>query len=488
MLCRTRGVEAYLASLIFSYVDVLFHNRNLVNADSLRQLASLHALNHVLKTRDQVIKNNERAARNMEADDTQFCDQGFTRPKVLFLLPTRQSCYKVVSSLMSIYNPETQENKKRFKESFDDTGEPISKVKPQDFRELFGGNDDDMFRVGLKFTRKAAKFFSQFYNSDIIFASPLGLRMAIGDESTKKQDYDFLSSIELVVVDQTDALLMQNWEHVEYIFEHLNLQPKEAHGCDFARVRPWYLDGNARYVRQTVVLTAYNTPEINNLFNDKMLNFSGKFKIGESIHQGLISAPNALFKQTFYRFAAAEPSSEPDARFKYFTTKILPPIARRARDNPGHHQGVLIFIPSYMDFVRVRNFFVNSTVTRDIPFGSMSEYTPTPEVARARSHFIKRKHEVILYTSRLHHFRRYQIKGAKNVIFYGLPDNPVFYKEISSEFPALGVAAGKLEPSEVSVKILFSKWDALRLERIVGTERVGTLLREKTGDIFEFIP
>ena len=52
-------------------------------------------------------------------------------------------------------------------------------------------------------TRNSVNLYTEFNVSDIIVASPLGLRLVIGaDEHASKQNFDFLSSIEMLIVDQ----------------------------------------------------------------------------------------------------------------------------------------------------------------------------------------------------------------------------------------------------------------------------------------------
>ena len=82
----------------------------------------------------------------------------------------------------------------------------------------------------------------------------------------KSRDYDFLSSLELIILDQADVFLMQNWDHVTHLFDHTHLQPKEAHDVDFSRVRTWSLNGWSRFYRQLLVFSSFVTPEINSLF------------------------------------------------------------------------------------------------------------------------------------------------------------------------------------------------------------------------------
>ncbi|KAI5923158.1 hypothetical protein F4810DRAFT_670589 [Camillea tinctor] len=479
-------LEQVLYPLAFSYQDLLFCGRTVKNAENLRRMACLHAVNHVFKTRDRVIKNNAKLAKEGENTEFEPRDQGFTRPKVLMILPTRQSAYKVVSTICSLCEPDQQENRKRFDESYTDNETKFSADRPADFRELFEGNDDDMFRIGVKFTRKTIKYFSQFYNSDILLASPLGLRTAIGSEedSKKPKDYDFLSSIELVVVDHADALLMQNWDHVEYIFDHLNLQPRDAHGCDFSRVREWYLESQASHFRQTLIFSAFNTPELAELHR-RGANWAGRARIQPADLPGAIQDLGLKARQTFSRFEAASVAAEPDARFAYFTGAVVPALTKRA--SSSSLAGTLVFVPSYLDFVRVRNYFASSPAVANVTFGAISEYADVAEASRARSHFLSGRHQVLLYTERAHHFRRYAaIKGVRRVVFYGLPDNPLFYREVVGGYLGQSEREGLLEPGQGVVRALFSRYDVLRLERVVGTKRVGRMVREK-GDTFDFV-
>ncbi|KAH9160423.1 hypothetical protein EDB89DRAFT_2166712 [Lactarius sanguifluus] len=233
----------------------------------------------IVRKRRRVLKNNERLAHAAKAgtpapEDVQ--DQGFTRPSVLILLPFRSSGLRNLDSQRESWTNLPLQNLMR---------------NPPDHVETFGGNPDDNFRVGLKLMRKSVP-------------SPLGLRMSIEKEkyvvdphlnivtSGASRNSDFLSSIEIVVADQIDALTMQNWEHTQFVFTHLNQLPKESHDADISRIKPWYLDGRAVYIRQTVMLSAYETPEIRSLFNQSLKNLAGKSAVQSA--NTVIFVPSSL--------------------------------------------------------------------------------------------------------------------------------------------------------------------------------------------------
>lgn len=73
--------------------------------------------------------------------------------------------------------------------------------------------------------------------------------MIVGAEGEEDRDYDFLASIELLIMDQMDIFLMQNWDHLLHVLDHLHLQPKKTHDTDFSRVRSWAVNGWSKYYR-----------------------------------------------------------------------------------------------------------------------------------------------------------------------------------------------------------------------------------------------
>ena len=70
--------------------------------------------------------------------------------------------------------------------------------------------------------------------------------------------------------------------------DHLHLQPQEAHGTNFARVRSWALNGWSHYYRQTLLFSSIMLPEFNALFSKKCHNYAGRISVINPIPIGSI--------------------------------------------------------------------------------------------------------------------------------------------------------------------------------------------------------
>jgi hypothetical protein len=424
------------------------------------------------------------AEQNDEGNDGEWLrDQGFTRPRVLLLAPTRHVAWRLVSCLAALLGPNAQvRERERFDEEFgpeedDDEGAELDeesvkrKQKPADWNALFDGNNDDSFKLGLQLTPSRfakpppkaktgavkapeMKLFTDFYRSDIVVASPLGLVLAFNaaasddreggdgegaDESAlggveddsdgeggvrddddgndddddgagargrrkaraaakaaKKQKAlsaasDFLSSIESCVVFDADALAQQNWNHVARIFAELNHRPVLDRGSDYARVRNWLLDDDpkiaARY-RQTVVLSRNLLPPLVNLFAAQGKSHAGAVRLRGVQQKGAAARLAAPHAQLFQRIgpsataaakAAGTSSSSSSSsslgavdelRFAHLTNTVLAAAYR------VHQRHTLVFVPDYLDFVRIRQWLSDQGHS----FAAVHEYSRESEV------------------------------------------------------------------------------------------------------------
>ncbi|XP_014674213.1 PREDICTED: digestive organ expansion factor homolog [Priapulus caudatus] len=456
-----------LFSVINRYQDLYFPERTIGNGEQVRLMYCMHALNHVLKTRSKVMHHNAKISKRNDVPD-EYRDQGLTRPKVLMLVPFRECALRIVNMLSKLLIADGDQavvtNKKRFQSEYSwEEPEGVKKSrKPEDYEATFAGNIDDCFRIGVGVAKKSLKLYCDFYSSDIIIASPLGLRSLIGSEGDENQDTDFLSSLEVLVVDQADVLLMQNWEHLLHAMRHLHLQPKEGHGVDFSRVRLWSLNGWARLYRQTLIFSGIVAPEISALYTKHCSNYAGKVQVGNPVKLGTICQVTTQIPQMFHRIDAHSFSELADVRFQFFTQKILPqykdPVMRQT----------LVFVPSYFDFVRLKNY----VRAESLNFCIVSEYTPDKDAWKAKKLFAKGRdsHQLMLFSERYHFFNRYRTHGIKHIVFYELPRFPHFYSEMCNMIRRVTQA------DNISCSAIYSRYDAQRLAGIVGSGRAGHMI------------
>nr|SVE73540.1 EOG090X05RM [Daphnia atkinsoni] len=463
-----------LFSLTNDYRDIYYPEMNHLNCDEIRTIYCLHSLNHVMKSRDKVLLHNAKLKKYKESgqsiEDVEFRDQGLVRPRVLIIAPLRNSAVKIVEKMASILLPVKGQiiNKDRFYKEFgeekdeEDKQENKKSYKPEDYEAVFSGNSDDSFRIGISVAKRTLKLYAGFYKADILIASPLGARTLLAE------DFDFLSSIEVLVIDQTDILYMQNWDHVLHIFQHLHLQPREQHDTDLGRVRLWALNGYSAHYRQNLIFSSVALPEAAALFSRRGTNFAGKVRVENAVLPSATTVCRVLVQlpQAFHRFPTPTATQSADDRFHFFTKKILPQYRDQLMSN------TLIYIPSYYDYVRLRNHLHKE----DYNFGQACEYTPDGKLAQVRNRFFLGKKRLLLYTERLHFYRRLTMKGIHHIVFYQLPTFPNFYPELCNLLQDAFQNPKYRGDGSQTCTVLYSTYDAPRLAAIVGSQRAAEML------------
>lgn len=537
-----KSVTATLRSYADLFMCAALDSRT---CNTVRAMYVAHIVAHILRARARVIKNDSLLRNPSTADPVSVDsrDQGFSRARAVIIAPMRNVAYDIIRLVIRlVQSPHSKDgfnvfNIKRFEEEFgaDDHDDyektdlnthgdgPVDSAvygsktkkknrgKPSDYRYTFRGNIDDDFKLGIGFSKRSLKLFADFYESDLIVASPLGLRResaakAVGqdrhskemrekrkkdqetewvsgiDSKTEKRethdnDDGFFSSIEICVVDGADVFSMQNWDTLKRAMGMLNKIPSNTRETDFSRVREWCLDGLMSKFRQTVIISRYRKSEFVALYR-QLTNHAGKVQLIETpLERGSMAASSLKIRQTFFKVPnVSSPADGLEKRVEFFFGRTFPVI------QAFEESQVLLVVPSYFDFVRVRNRLIKiAEEETSLRFSSICEYSEHRDVTRARCQFYDRLINLVIMTERFQFFRRQWIRGANTIVWFGLPENCEFYPEVLDM-----TAEAANDGREVQSLALYDQFDAFNLERVVGIARCREMIAETSNSTYVF--
>lgn len=170
----------------------------------------------------------------------------------------------------------------------------------------------------------------------------------------------------------------------------------------------------------------------------------------------------------------------------------------------------MLFVPNYFDFVKLRTFLKNKNA--QVTF--ISEYSEKKDCQRSRHLYEAGIRPILVITERAIIFQKIRLRYARNVVLYGLPESPDTLTDCISDLfnsdnwkPLLKTRLNsvkhhkekthdqKLEETkallqerhtEKSLVGLFSKYDKLALERLVGTVQYKKMIAVEAKDVFHF--
>ncbi len=258
---------------------------------------------------------NKYKSNYAEEDFDLIKDQGFTSPKVLILVPNKKHAKLIVEEIISIMRGGDWKgvlNKKKFQEEF-------SEVESM----------NDCFRLGinLDFFENKLRLYQSFDTSDLIIASPLGLKLTTtNDDAVKnKKVYDFLSSIEVLLVDFAEVFLYQNIDHLEEIMSFINKVPKNNQNIvNIRRIAEHVKDNDLEFKRQSIIVSHFKSLDLEVMTKKYFNNIPGGIYIIQENYQGCIKEREKenLVKYEFKMLKAFDDMDLFDYKFNYFTKNV----------------------------------------------------------------------------------------------------------------------------------------------------------------------
>ncbi|KAH0479651.1 MAG: uncharacterized protein KVP18_004947 [Porospora cf. gigantea A] len=451
-----------------------------LNCGFYRLLTSIHTWRHVDRSVTQQSANTQRIRdilkdndnRELETQGDLFRDQGFTRLKALILTPTRHHCKVYVDNFLNLWPQKKVSGRQRLKREFG-SNDAVDESRPVDWGHLFEGNADDDGIVGIQVRDTNLQLFSAPLESDVLVATPLAVRRLIGAEGELRRNYDFLSSVEIVVVDLADALVMQNWGHVEEVFKVLNVRPQSLGSVDIRRIKESVADGGAGALRQTILLSKYRQVEHSALFSRYCRNRRGYVSLATWAY-GLLNTDDKYktlkthgVMHSFIGAQCRSPSTLIDDFRSYFVQNFLKGLHPRLRDR---NENVLLVMPSYPDYLCLRK-----TLKSDrhcVGYRVIHEHSSLSSSNQSRTWFTKGECRLLIMTERYLYFRRPKLKAVQHVVFYGLPANASIFSDILDHLIA------RDRPTESLVLGYYSLADAEALQRLVGAEKAKSLVAD----------
>jgi U3 small nucleolar RNA-associated protein 25 len=415
------------------------------SVDRFRRLAAVHVVNHIY---------NDLSARKASPGRR---DGTFTPTTVLVICPYRLQAFQFISEILSVLpdsiddSPFEVEHADRLTAEYSVAEVPkyLVRSKPSDWLSIFGGHLDAEFKMGVRFFEHKVSLFQQMAKSQLVIASPLGL--FLHDEGA-----DFMSSVEILVLDCLDALIMQPWDRLAALVSRLNGFPQTVAETNWDRIRLYCADKNHAQMRQNIAYGSVITPEVHSLFAS-FPNLRGGLMVRPLLYAAAALPGGATFK----KLIAGNVQAIGEVVGGFFADRLVAQIKQWRSKPPEEAKRTVLYFVSSLRFLQARKVLEDNNVA----FLEMGDDAHEADGKRMRRGYRQDPNAVLLITERFFFHYRLQPGEVGRAVFM---QPPTFHNFI-------GEIAGTGE-----VTVYFTEFDGMALERIVGSHTLPRVLSSET--------